>query len=587
MTARRWWLLILSVAALGWALGGEWVSISRGVPENHFLDAMVGISFFGAGIVMLDRRPGNLIGPLMVASAACWFTGNWGNLRAWPTAIAFDVGDTLGTALLAHIFLAYPSGHVRTGFDRFVLWSIYVVALSTGLLHTLTFDPRAFGCATCPWTPSPFPSEAVSNAASRINDVTGVVLVVLFLTAIARRWYRASRAERRSSTPLWVAATAIAVASLLDIFASNDPFNGFTYLLWEIRSVLLIAVPIILLWGLMSTRLARSAVGDLVVELEGPLPTDGLRDAMARTIGDPALELAYAIEGQDRWADVDGHPVELPQPGEGRDARTVTLVERDGDALAALVHDPALEPELVRAAAAAAGMAIANERLRAQVRAQLEEVRASRQRIVETGDRERRRVERDLHDGAQQRLVTVSLALAMLRDRPDLDEATCEALEETAAELKRAIAELRDLARGIHPAILTEEGLTPAVESLAARSAVPVRVVAELDGRLPSPVEATAYFVVSESLANVAKYANATGVTVELSRSGGALVVSVVDDGVGGADPGAGSGLGGLQDRVAAIGGTLRVRSPAGEGTSVTAEIPCDGSSTRARRRRS
>jgi signal transduction histidine kinase len=577
MTTRRLWLVLLSLAAAVWALGGEWVTISRGIPENHLLDAMVGISFFGAGIVLIDRRPGNLIGPLMVASAACWFAGNWSNLDAWPTAITFAIGSALGTPLLAHIFLAYPSGHVRRGFDRFVLWSVYLVAITVGLVHTLTFDPRAFGCDVCYWTPSPFPSETISDAAGRINDVTTIALAVLFFAAILRRWYRASPAERRSSTPLWIAAAALAVAVAADTFASNDPFDGFTYLLWEIRSLLLISVPIILLWGLLSSRLARSAVGDLVVELEGSLPTDGLQAAMARTIGDPTLELAYPIEGEGRWADVNGHPVDLPEPGEGRHARAVTLVERDGDTLAALIHDPALDPELVRAAAAAAGMAIANERLRARVRAQLEEMRASRQRIVEAGDRERRRVERDLHDGAQQRLVTVSLALAMLRDRPELDPAAGKALEDTAAELKRAIAELRDLARGIHPAILTEEGLGPAVESLAARCGLPVRVVAALDGRLPGPVEATAYFVVSESLANVAKYANATGATVELSRSNGSLLVSVRDDGVGGADPHAGSGLGGLQDRVAAMGGTLRVDSPRGKGTRVTAEIPCDG----------
>jgi len=577
VTTRRWWLTLLAIVALAWALGGEAVSISSGVPENHFLDAMVGLAFFAAGIVLVDRRSGNPIGALMIGFAVCWFAGNWSNLGAPPTTVAWLVAEILGTPLLAHIFVVYPSGQVRDGFDRVVLWSIYGVSIVTGVLYALTWDPRAFGCSDCPWTPAPFPNEAVSQAVVTIGDALTPVLAALFLLAIARRYVLASRAERRSTTPLWIAAIALAVASALDAFASNDPFNGFTYLLWEIRSVLLISIPIILLWGLLSTRLARSAVGDLVVELEGPLPSDGLRDVMARTIGDPSLELAYAIEGGERWAGVDGRPVELPEPSEGRTGRAVTVVERDGVPLAALIHDPALEPDLVRAAAAAAGMAIANERLRAQVRAQLEEVRASRQRIVEAGDRERRRVERDLHDGAQQRLVTVSLALAMLRDRPDLDEATCAALGDTAAELKRAITELRDLARGIHPAILTEEGLTPAVESLAARSSVPVRVVGRLDDRLAAPVEATAYFVVSESLANVAKYAEATGATVELSRSNGSLVVAVSDDGVGGAEPGGGSGLGGLQDRVAALGGTLRVRSATGEGTRVIAEIPLDG----------
>jgi signal transduction histidine kinase len=577
MTRRRWWLAALAVVAVVWALGGEAVSISRHVSENHFLDALVGLSFFTAGIIAIDRLFGNVIGPLMVGYAMTWFAGNWSNLDAWPMFVLFVLSELVGTALLAHIFLAYPSGHVRRGFDRAVLWSIYITSLATGLLYWLTWDPRAFGCTACYWTPAVFPSESVSAAALRISDATTLVFVPLFLWAIGRRWWRASRAERRSLSALWVAGTMLAAALFLDTVASSASGDGFSYLLWEIRCVFLISVPLIFVWGLLSTRLARSAVGDLVVELEGPTPVGGLREVLTRTLGDPTLEVAYAIEGEDRWADADGHPVPRPVGNEGAGHRTVTIVERDGIALAALSHDRALDEDLVRSAGAAAGMAIANERLRAQVRAQLEEVRASRQRIVEAGDRERRRVERDLHDGAQQRLVTVSLALAMLRDRDDVDQATRAALGETSAELKRAIAELRDLARGIHPAILSEEGLGAAVESLASRSGVPVRVCADIGERLPGPVEATAYFVVSESLANVAKHAEAGSARVDLFRRNGCLRVEVTDDGRGGADVGRGSGIGGLQDRVAAIGGTLWIESRAGQGTSVFAEIPSDG----------
>jgi signal transduction histidine kinase len=254
----------------------------------------------------------------------------------------------------------------------------------------------------------------------------------------------------------------------------------------------------------------------------------------------------------------------------------VTLVEREGRSLAALVHDPALDEGLVRAAAAAAGIAIENERLQAEVRAQLEEVRASRQRIVEAGDRERRRVERNLHDGAQQRLVTLSLAISMLRGRERLDPSTAAGLDEAYAELKLAIRELRELARGIHPAILSEEGLAAAVETLAGRCSVPVDLQVHLDGRLPDPVEASAYFVVSETLTNVAKYADASTARVSISRRNGSLLVEVADDGVGGADLEHGSGLRGLSDRVSAVGGTLHVASDEGRGTTVRAEIPLD-----------
>jgi signal transduction histidine kinase len=268
--------------------------------------------------------------------------------------------------------------------------------------------------------------------------------------------------------------------------------------------------------------------------------------------------------------------VSLREGEAGADGRVDTFIEPDGRRLAVLIHDPALDEGLVRAAGAAAGMAIQNERLRAQVRAQLEEVRASRHRIVEAGDRERRRVERNLHDGAQQRLVTISLELAMLQQRPDLDPATLGGLEHASAELRSAMSELRELARGIHPAILTEEGLGAAVESVADRSAVPVQVHIDLNGRMPEPVEATAYFVVTESLANVAKYAHASVVRVEVAKRDGTLHVEVSDDGQGGADIGRGSGLRGLEDRVAAVGGTLRIESPRGNGTRVLAEIPSD-----------
>jgi signal transduction histidine kinase len=252
-------------------------------------------------------------------------------------------------------------------------------------------------------------------------------------------------------------------------------------------------------------------------------------------------------------------------------------VERDSTPLAALIHDPALEPGLVRAVAAAAGIRLENERLQADLRAQLDEVRASRQRIVEAADRERRRVERNLHDGAQQRLVTLALSMAMLRDRAGTDPALARSIEQTTTELKQAIAELRELARGIHPAILTEEGLAAAVEALADRSTVPVKVRADFDERLAEAVEAVAYFVVAESIANVIKYSRACAARVELSRSNGMLLVEVADDGVGGADLAGGSGLRGLADRVAAVRGTFGVQSPPGGGTLVKAEIPCDG----------
>jgi signal transduction histidine kinase len=553
------------------------VSIRQHVPENHLIDALGGLSFLVAGLVALDRRPHNRIGWLMIAYAVVSYLGNWGNLQAAVVPMIGLIGQQLGGPILAQMALSYPTGRLRTRFERFVVGTIWAAQLGISVVILLAFDPRADGCARCAWEPAPVPDKNAVLTALVAGQRTLFFSLLLFLSAVWLRWRRATPAERRDLAPLWVAVCIYVLVSLMGTLGSPDTAGQpFAYLVWELQSLVQIALPAVFLWGLLSARLARSAVGDLVMALDKPLPPGELRACLARTLGDPSLDLLYARDGLEGWVDGDGQPGSLPQAASCQRGRTVTVVERDGHPLAALLHDPALDQGLVRAAAAAAGMAIENERLQAEVRAQLEDVRASRQRIVEAGDTERRRVERNLHDGAQQRMATLALALAMLRDRAGGDAAMAASLDQAAAELKRAIAELRDLARGIHPAILTEEGLPAAVEALADRSSLPVRVRADFDGRLPGSVEATAYFVVAESLANVTKYASASGARVELSRRDGTLRVEVTDDGAGGADASRGSGLRGLEDRVAAVRGSFLVTNLPTGGTRVFAEIPCD-----------
>jgi signal transduction histidine kinase len=214
--------------------------------------------------------------------------------------------------------------------------------------------------------------------------------------------------------------------------------------------------------------------------------------------------------------------------------------------------------------------------LDAQLRDRIEELRASRARVVEAGDTARRQIERDLHDGAQARLVGVALLIGHARRRVDVDpEETAALLDQAMAELKLGLAELRELARGIHPTLLTDRGLDAALHALAARAAVPVTLETDGNGRLPEPVEIAAYFVVSEALQNVAKYARATCATVAVHHDAGRVTVEVADDGVGGADAANGSGLRGLADRVGALDGTIAVQSPRGGGTRVHVEIPC------------
>jgi signal transduction histidine kinase len=323
-----------------------------------------------------------------------------------------------------------------------------------------------------------------------------------------------------------------------------------------------------MLWG----GAGRGAVADLVVELERT-PPGSVQVALARALGDPSVELALWLPERAAYVDHEGRPLELPTWS----GRAVTVLGPAEAPVAALVHDPALleRPALLRSAGAAARLALENERLQAELRLQLAEVRASRVRIVTAGDEERRRLERDLHDGAQQRLLSLGLALQLVRAELGREaNGAATLLGEAEAELAAALEELRRLAHGIHPAVLTEHGLGPAVKTLAARSPIPVEVERLPVGQLPAPLEAAAYFVVSEALANAAKHSHASVVSVAVACDEGSLVVEVADDGVGGAAPRPGSGLAGLADRVQTLDGRLIVESEAGCGTRLRAKLP-------------
>jgi signal transduction histidine kinase len=287
------------------------------------------------------------------------------------------------------------------------------------------------------------------------------------------------------------------------------------------------------------------------------------------------MRLAFWMPGEQRYVDLDGAPTTVTT---GDPHRAVTMLEYAGERFAALEHDPFLyeDRELLEAVCAAVRITIENTRLQAQLRAQLTELRASRARIIEAGDAERRRLERDLHDGAQQRLLGIRLVLRLARARVGDDAAEVEhLLGEADTELMAGLNELRALARGIHPAVLTDEGLPAALGSLARRATVPVEIHAELDERPAPPIEAAAYFVASEALANVAKHAHASTVTITVARANGAITLEVADDGVGGADVARGSGLSGLRDRVDALDGHLEIISRPAAGTKLRAEFPC------------
>ena len=402
--------------------------------------------------------------------------------------------------------------------------------------------------------------------------ITGAVLALVF-----RRWRRSSGPARRALNPLWFAGLATLMALILDDVLSftSVPFaqsNADTAVVTVIR----LSVPVALLVGLVRIRQSRSAVADLVLALDRAPGPAGVQQALASALGDPGLTVWYWEPETRSFVGADGRSA-APEPSAGR---ATTEVNADGEPLAVLVHDSELldQRPLLDAVVAAARLALENARLQAALAAQLEEVRASRARIVQAGLKERRRVERDLHDGAQQRLLALSLTIAMISDRlasdPDAGPDLTRLADTARSEITAAIGELRELGRGIHPAVLTNEGLAAAVETLAALAPLPVNIQI-VPARYPPAVESTAYFVISEALANAARHAGASKAEVTACSDGTRLVVEVRDDGIGGVPARGGSGLTGLADRVAALGGRFTVTSPAGGGTTIRADLPC------------
>ena len=577
---------LIGLAIAGFALGLAAIAMvitsdrERDPTAWLVLALTLGWAFAGAGIFAWWRRPENRIGPLMTLVGFLWFLGA---LSSSDAALPYTVGLLLGSlwiGALVHMLVAFPTGRLETRWERFLIGLGYfdtTVMQLGGILFLNTSDPDV--CNGCPANPLLISDQVVvSGIFYVLQSLIGIFGVTAIGILLVRRWRAASPAIRGALGPVLIAG--VLTLFLLGLSLLGDitgvPDGTAEDVIDILSSAAMASVPFAFLIGLLHSRLARAAaVSDLVARLGEAGHRQGLRDALAETLADPSLSLAYWVPEQDRYVDAEGHAVEMP----ARDGNTAcTPIEHEGRVVAMICHDAMLdtEPELIETVASAAGLAVENERLNAELHARVEELRASRARIVQAADEERRRLERDLHDGAQQRLVSLALNLRLAGSKLDSDPpAAKELLEETASELGEATTELRELARGLHPAVLSDRGLRPALEALAGRAPVRVELAEPPAERLPAPVEAASYFVVAEALTNVARYARATHAAVSVSLSNGQVEVEVADDGVGGADPQAGSGLRGLADRVAALDGRLEVVSPRGEGTTIRDLIPC------------
>jgi signal transduction histidine kinase len=524
-------------------------------------------------VVLMLRQPSSQLWKILLFfefAATIWVLG-YLPIDARPLIeVPLFVFGELWAAAFVHLILAYPSGRLRDPFDRRYVAFIYAFAIGIKVVGLVIGPEECWPVCGNPirWFPSETLWTLISNAAGLLVAVfLGIALFELW-----RHWRAAGPAGRRATWPMVLAAPIWAASVFAGYFADAflDHEAQVATHSWNIIGLVqALIIPTAILVGVLRTQLARGNVAAIAVEIGQGVPIGGLRDVLAGALRDPTLVLAFPAPTGDGLVDPDGHPVAVPVGG----GRAVTRIERDGETLAVLIHDPVdlvEDPNLVEAVGSVARLALENERLSAQVRAQLEEVRASRERIIEAGDAERRRVERDLHDGAQQRLVALAMRLQTARKTTPGAEAL---LDEATAELQTAVAEVRGLARGLHPTILTELGLAAAVDALAERTPIPVSVDIP-ETRFPEAVEATAYYVVAEAITNMTRYAEARTARVTATVEDDHLVTVVQDDGRGGADATRGSGLRGLADRVAAVRGRLEVLSPIGVGTTIRVELP-------------
>lgn len=571
------WLLV--PAGLAWA-GLALAQQGRvGRPWTFLISELApGLVMMGAGLLIWQRRPLNRCWWLLFAAGCTWYIGDFEHFDNADVSLGgFAFGRWYGF-FLGWAVLAYPTGRVQLPRAKVVLVALFVLVALRSASRLFLYVPPDFAGYGTQGRFLPITDDRWWRLIEDVFAWGYALTMLLVLVGVGSRWIRSSRPGRRMLSPLLVAAALLCAAVVYEyVIGWNTEISGTTgvrifYIVWWAYAGVALALAV----GLLRLRGTRSSVVDLVAELGLGAPPARLGDALGRALGDPSLTLLEWSAPLGSYVDDRHQPIELPSD---RPHRAVTLIERRGEPAAALVHDSALleDPGLVNAVVAAVRLTADNEQLQAELEAQLREVAASRSRIVAAGDAERRRIERDLHDGAQQRLVSIALGLRLAEARLDGDAspAVRAVLSQTVTDLGAAIDELRDLARGIHPAILSDFGLRAALESLVNRTPLEVRLDVAAADELPIEIAATAYFATAEALTNIVKHANAQHVDVRVIPRQHNVVIEIRDDGDGGADLAGGSGLRGIADRVAVVGGTLRLHSPVGGGTSFEVELPC------------
>jgi signal transduction histidine kinase len=564
--------LAVGLGALAVAQGpGRFTTYAGQSGLTATLTVAAGLALIGAGLVTAFSHLPARIGDLALLAGLVWFAPVWVGWDRGPPLVRSFGMLTAGFTfpLLLHLVATYPGGRLRGAVARALVAAVYLetalVALGQALFRDPFFDPNCWANCTdndfLVWS-LPQLARAIELADRWFSAAAAAALV----TVLGWRLLRDSGPARRVLLPValpavLLAATVIAHTVALQRTPLEAPSDSLFWTIFVIGCVAVLLLAAGLVWAAVRTRVQRRAVARIATSLGQAPPPGSLQAALAQAVGDPDLEIAYWLPHLEQYVDAEGRPVAQPVAAPGR---AVTTLVRDSRQIAVVTHTAAL-PDLERELGAAARLALENERLQAEALAQLDQLRASRVRVVETGDSERRRLERDLHDGAQQRLLALSYDLRLARAQARADDPQTTSLLTLADDQARAaLVELRELAHGIYPAILAEAGLGPALTTLADTAPLPVESLAEVEGRYPAAVEAAAYLVVAEALDDAAGRA-ASHATVSVLQDGGRLVVAVEDDGTDRT-----AALVQLADRVGALDGRLTV-----EPTRLQAELPC------------
>jgi signal transduction histidine kinase len=535
---------------------------------------VLSLALLASGILLLDE-PAQQSPALMLIGSSALLTAGWiDNWHVGPLPLISVPASPLGIVLAGWAMFRYPNSpsEMRVG-TRFFIFLIGWLLIGETICIVVS-RPQWNGFAGTAWWPALLPDKPLFTAAASITDAVGILFAVVYMLLWIRRRKHSRGISRRLATPITVAASFTCASTIVELAAVGMSASSATMeLIYTIESYVEIGVPAAFLVSVLRRRFARTRIVDLLLRLRGPARAAGVTDALRTVFEDPALE----VVGWSTETGTSGKTADppLPWPGESGGRRELLITSASGEPLAVILADPSLSPhdDLVRAAIAASSFALENAQLEAALRAQLQEVRDSRLRIIQAGITERRRLERDLHDGTQQRLLALKIMLAAA-EADTADPQAQAVISRIRSELALVLDELRDLAHGIHPAALNQLGLDQAIKSVAERYTIPIHVSLPPD-RFGDAAELTAYYLIAESITNAIKHARASRISVRGEKSSGWLQITITDDGQGGACVSAGAGIRGVIDRVRGIGGDLDLHSPAGHGTQIRAQIPC------------